>query len=320
MAVFALAALLGVPAAAWLGWFWFVLRPATRSVAKFGPRSLATFASGLLHGFAEWHLKYTIDTKEAIEQGTFDPNKQYLVVWHPHGAFTISALYLFAYYAAASKIFPGGRLYCAIADLLFNVPGLSELLLMCNARSIDSKTVNKVLQAGNCIAIQPGGIHEQVRTDENKEKVYFSGRLGFVRMAIKHGVPLLPIYAFGENQLFSTSDWMIKINVWFYNTFKVGSVLVHGSLFGMPVSPLIPNPFLMPKRGADLHLRWGKPVDVGLADENPSDEKVREVFDKYVEALKLVFDTHKDKLLPKDVAARGLEVIVREERSKQKAS
>merc|ERR1719310_2498494 len=104
--------------------------------------------------------------------------------------------------------------------------------------------MSKVLSEGKCVALQPGGIHEQVNTNFNKETVYFPGRLGFVRMAIKHGVPLLPIYCFGENQLFQTSDWMTKLNVWLYKKFKVGTVLVHSSFFGLPMSAFIPNPFL----------------------------------------------------------------------------
>jgi len=58
-----------------------------------------------------------------------------------------------------------------------------------------------------------------------------------------------------------------------------------------------------------LHFRWGEPVDVGPPDANPSDSKVQEVFERYVQALQKVFNSEKDRLLPKNVAAQGLEVM-----------
>jgi 2-acylglycerol O-acyltransferase 2 len=256
-------------------------------------------------------MRYSINTKEAIEKKVFDPSRQYLVIWHPHGTFTVAAMYFFSYYAASSAIFSSrGKFFCAVADLLLNIPGLAEFLLLCNARSIGKSTVNRVLKEGCTLAMQPGGIHEQVHTDHRKEVVYFPAKLGFIRLAIEHGLPLLPIYAFGENQLFYTSDWLRNINIWLYRQFKVGSLFLHG-LFGLPVTPLLPNPLLLPNPGSNMDLRWGEPVEVGPADSDPSDEKVRDVFARYCASLQKLFDKYKHECLPKEVADLGLEIILR---------
>lgn len=292
----------------WAGWYAVVLRGASRRVGPWGPRWLALALSGMLNRFGCWYLRFSHDTDEKIKAGLFEPGKQYLVVWHPHGAFTITALYFLSNWWARSYPMPG--LFVCVADLLLRVPVLAEFLLLCNARSGDSRTFDSLLANGRTVAVQPGGIAEQVQTDDQQETVFFPKRLGFIRLALKHGVPLLPAYAFGENQLYVTTPAVRSLNCWLYQKFKVGTLFVWGR-GGLLVTPALPNPGLLPVPGGPLNVRWGEPVDVGAPDEAPSDEKVKAVFEKYSAELRRLFDAHKDKCLPPEVAAKGLKVVWR---------
>jgi len=246
---------------------------------------------------------------ESLEAGVWGPDKQYVIAWHPHGAFTIAALYFFSHFWSTN--YPGGgdRFVC-VAPLLLRIPLLSEFLLLCHARSQDSKTFTALLSRGASVAIQPGGIAEQVATDDHQEKVFFPPRLGFIRLAIKQGVPLLPVYAFGENQLYRTTAWTRRLNSFFYRRFKAGTLVVLGQ-GGIPNSPVLPNPLMLPVYRTGLHIRFGEPVDVGPREDNPSEERVQEAFKKYLVALRKLFDRYKDECLPRDVAARGLNVVER---------
>lgn len=305
----AILALRALPVAvAWCGWHAFVLRRASHATVTWGPRWLAVGLSSLLHGFGSWLLNFSHDTQECLQRGLFERDSQYIIVWHPHGAFTVTALYFLSNWWA--RDYPKDGLFVCVADLLLRVPFLSEFLLLCNARSGTAPTFNALLAKGRTVAIQPGGIAEQVATDAEHEVVYFPPRLGFVRLALKYGTPLLPIYAFGENQLYDTTPGVRKLNAWLYKTFRIGTLFVWGRL-GLLTSPMLPNPLLLPAKGRGLHVRWGEPVEVGPADPEPSDEKVQAVFERYVAALQKLFNEHKDKCLPPAVAARGLEVIVR---------
>eukprot|EP00467_Chlorarachnion_reptans_P025278 CAMPEP_0114493232 /NCGR_PEP_ID=MMETSP0109-20121206/3997_1 /TAXON_ID=29199 /ORGANISM="Chlorarachnion reptans, Strain CCCM449" /LENGTH=78 /DNA_ID=CAMNT_0001670165 /DNA_START=364 /DNA_END=597 /DNA_ORIENTATION=+ len=78
--------------------------------------------------------------------------------------------------------------------------------MIMGAKRVNPTTVRKMLKAGHNVAIQPGGIYEQIRTDPKQEVAYFSSTFGFVRQAIQVGVPLLPAYLFGENQIFNISE------------------------------------------------------------------------------------------------------------------
>lgn len=291
----------------WLVWRQLVLEPAKRSKSPWGPRWLAKLASGALFKFGTWWLDFSTNGEESVKYGTWDEGKQFVMAWHPHGAFTIAALYFVSNMWA--RKWPGGpdsphRFVC-VAPLLLNIPGLAEFLLLCNARSQDSKTFSSLLGTGSIVAVQPGGIKEQVATDANRETVLFGRNLGFIRLALKHGTPILPVYAFGENQLYPTSGFVRKLNALFGT-----NLVVHG-LGNIPVTPLLPNPLLLPKAGSGLHIRWGQPVDVGPPDESPSEEKVLLVFEHYVGALRQLFDAHKRTCLPREVADRGLEVLWR---------
>lgn len=287
------------------------MRNAAHSHLPWGPKWLAVAVSKVVFHFSCWYLNYSDNVAEHAAAGHWSDGKQYVVCWHPHGAFAISALCFISRYWAED--FPSqqrGRQFVSVAPLLLRVPFLAEYLMLCHARSQDRKTFKKLLDQGATVAVQPGGIYEQVETDENKERLFFPANLGFIRLAIQHGLPLLPVYSFGENQLFRTAEWVKSINKFFYENFKIGNVLIIG-LFGIPVSPLLPNPFVVPVAGRRLHIHFGKPVDVGPKEAEPSQERVEEVFKRYTAALQEIFKECASKYLPKEVAERGLEINVR---------
>ena len=53
----------------------------------------------------------------------------------------------------------------------------------------------------------------------------------------------------------------------------------------------------------DIHIRYGNPVEVGPQSDDPSDEQVNEVFEKYVAELQSLFAAHASTCLPPEVAA-----------------
>ncbi|CAE7619026.1 2-acylglycerol O-acyltransferase 2 [Symbiodinium microadriaticum] len=101
----------------------------------------------------------------------------------------------------------------------------------------------------------------QVGSDHRREQLVFPPNLGFCRLALKHGVPLLPIYVFGENQVFTTYEWGRQTTAKLFNSFGVCVPLV--------------NP--LPNR-VTLHMMWGEPVEVPGKSEDPEDSEVERVF------------------------------------------
>ena len=233
----------------------------------------------------------------------FDASRQHVVVWHPHGAYsTMAPMHCGQLSVTAQPL----TWYPGVAPVLFQVPLLREALLLLNARSVTGKVVERLAAAGLNVGVQPGGIPEQLQSDHRREIAFFAPKLGFIRLAMRHGAPLLPAYIFGENQAYTTSD--------------LGRRLSHGAhrYLGMPFVPVLGKwylPWLVPKP-TQIHVRWGAPVPVGPPNDDPTDAEVEAVYEAYVAELLRVFDKHKDACLPPDVAARGLTIVKRERRKK----
>jgi len=234
-----------------------------------------------------------------------DKTRQYMIVWHPHGAYaTIPAA--IASWPGAVGWFPF-RYHACIADVLFTLPVVREILMIMGAKRVNRSNIKFLLEEGHSIGIQPGGIYEQIRTDPKQEVAYFPPNLGFIRQAIEAGTPLYPAYLFGENQIFNISDTSRAIAQWCFKWTGVPILLTTGS-YGIPC---IPNK-------TNIHIRMGRPVEVGEKTASPSEERVQQVFEDYKTALLELFNGSKDECLPPEVARRGLKIVVRESTKKNK--
>lgn len=254
-------------------------------------------------------VDFSHNIPEMLKSGRIDPSRQAMLVVGPHGQYTVGALCFYSHWVA--KGWPWTKMSCVVADVLLNFPVIADYLLLVNTKPASVKVIDGLLESGRSVALYPGGIHEQVRTDENEEKLYFPAKLTFVRLAIKHGVDLVPLYSFGENSLWPTSNFATRVNKWLYKMTGIGNVLLHSPVFKIPTSAFLPSPLLFPRFRHPLKCRFGDQVQVGPPDDNPSTEKVLQVFDKYVASLLKLFDEHKEACLPAHVAARGLTVTLR---------
>lgn len=225
-------------------------------------------------------------------------DRQYLVCWHPHAAYTTMALM-----HTATMTIRGDPLtwFTGVAPVLFSLPGLREALLLLNARSVDSSVVAHLAERGLNVGIQPGGVPEQLQADHTREIAVFPPKLGFIRLALRHGMDLLPAYIFGENQAYHTSEASRRTAQSIFRSTGVPLVPISGR-WGLP--------WPVPRR-VEVSVCWGRPVSVGPPDAEPSEQRVAEVFARYCAELRRLFDEHKDSCLPPEVAARGLSIVHR---------
>jgi len=219
----------------------------------------------------------------------------------PHGSFGIGFFLLHFHRLLTEQRFRMFRCYAGGASVLFKVPLLRELLLLLNVREATHRTLDTLISNGNSVALNPGGLYEQVHTTHEQESVILQPKLGFIRLAMKHGVPLLPAYGFGENQMYRSAFYAtptLPLRRWLADRLRIGLPAVYGrfgTIFPFPVH----HGFVV-----------GNPVPTGGPNPNPTDEQVNEVLERWKEEMHRIFDSHKH-LLPPDVAARGLSISVR---------
>jgi 1-acyl-sn-glycerol-3-phosphate acyltransferase len=90
--------------------------------------------------------------------------------------------------------------HVASYDLLFTVPVLGDTLRRVGAEPADPSTVEQALRAGDLALVYPGGDWEACRPWSQRARVDLAGHKGFVRLALRTGVPVVPVVAHGSHE------------------------------------------------------------------------------------------------------------------------
>jgi len=142
---------------------------------------------------------------------------------------------------------------------------------------------------GVAIFVYPGGFHEQLLTIRGKEKAYILNRKGFIKLALEEGCDVVPVYAFGESDLFSHSQIFIKQRMWIQKNFGVAIPLLYGS-FGL-------LPYLSEK---GITMVFGDGIGLKRSEDKMGSKVSNEEIDAghtlYVKKLRELFDKEKTAL------------------------
>jgi len=82
-------------------------------------------------------------------------------------------------------------------DVLMALPGLGNYFRAVGVIPAKRESVSAAFAAGHDVVIWPGGEVDAMRSWKNRDKVVFGGRKGFVRQAIRSGVPIVPVATIG---------------------------------------------------------------------------------------------------------------------------
>jgi len=283
------------------------------SVEPWGP----LWAVKVVHGFwgrimrlcgVESRIVLPRELVHLLEQGQLTPS---VVSFSPHGAMAVGHILCGI---GRQRLVPELQLFrpvAGIASVLFNVPLVRETLLLFGARDAKKSVMDAALASGRSVALNTGGIWEQLSVDDSREALFLQPNLGFIRLALRHAVPIIPSYAFGESQLYRTSAAALGLRQWLARRFRVGIPAARGQPFGLPLPlPVLPYP-----------TKWtyvvGRPVATSAVPvAEPTEEQVREVLARWEDEVLRLFNEHKDELLPPHVAQKGLTISSLSERDR----
>jgi 2-acylglycerol O-acyltransferase 2 len=226
------------------------------------------------------HIPKDFPALKAPADGGKD-QQQYLFALHPHGSMSEFRIMLDG---QLLKLLPGlqSKQVCWLsASVLFRLPIAREFCLWTGCVDAGRKTAEKMLEAGHSVGVIPGGEHEQLITEYGKDLVYIKKRYGFVKLAMRFGVPLVPCYVFGCSDLYYTSKFLIGLRMALVKNLGVAVPLCFGA-YGLPAAPF--------KRPLDIVI--GQPIYFDRCPE-PTNEQVIEAHQKYMDALQALFDKHK---------------------------
>jgi 1-acyl-sn-glycerol-3-phosphate acyltransferase len=83
-------------------------------------------------------------------------------------------------------------------DLLFGIPVIGPFLRRIGAIPAGQKAAEQGLADGGLVVVYPGGDREACRPWTERDKIDLGGHHGFVRLALRAGVPVVPVVAHGS--------------------------------------------------------------------------------------------------------------------------
>nr|XP_014286003.1 diacylglycerol O-acyltransferase 1 [Halyomorpha halys] len=233
-----------------------------------------------------------------IKTADIPPTKKYIFGIFPHGILGIGAHGQFSgENPSFQKLFPGINILSHTLNSNFYFPFSREYVISLGFRSVSKEgLVNSLSKGpGTAVAILPGGSAEAMLCQTGVHKVVLKSRKGFVKLAITTGADLVPIYIFGENELyihymFAKDSFIYKIQEAFRKVTGVAPTLASGRGFFQSIFGILP--FKRP-----LYTVVGKPISVEKK-ENPTTEEITALHTTFTEELVNLFEKYKYNYLP----------------------
>jgi 1-acyl-sn-glycerol-3-phosphate acyltransferase len=91
------------------------------------------------------------------------------------------------------------RFYQLAHNLVLSMPGLG-MLRKYGTVAASPQNARKALESGAALLVYPGGDYEVHRPIWEGNRVDFDGRKGFIKLALEHDVPIVPVVAIGGQE------------------------------------------------------------------------------------------------------------------------
>lgn len=242
--------------------------------------------------------KYTRDYYPTglVKTADLSADKNYLFAAFPHGVLCSHVCTNFIHDTEIfQQFYPHVDLYFASLDGNFYSPIARDVLLSTGMVSVSERSLFNVLtgkpNSGTGCLIVVGGAAESFYADTDEYKLVLKNRKGFVRIALQTGASLVPVFGFGENQLFNLAKnkWLLKFQNFIYKHFGFAPIIILGRGLGS-------FKFQIPKR-LPLITVVGKPIDLPKI-EHPTKEEVTFYHQKFKDELYAIFEKYKTKYDP----------------------
>jgi hypothetical protein len=133
------------------------------------------------------------NVRDAIVNG-----KNFLFAAQPHGILSFVGMC-----AAVSKPDDVIQVPTAVASAVLQTPLLKNLMGIFNLVDASAHNLKKILKGGGSVLIYVGGIAELFKSCRTEERLYLKKRKGFIKLALREGVDVVPIYLFGNTSVLS---------------------------------------------------------------------------------------------------------------------
>jgi len=227
------------------------------------------------------HIRLTLEVSNEFKVSEKKEGAKFIFAIFPHG---VGSDFRVLLQGMLPSLAPNihAKIRSLAASVLFLIPLVREITLFTGCIDASRSVANRALKNGRSLIILPGGEAEQLLTKRGVEKIYLKSRKGFIKLAMRHGVPVVPCYVFGSNDLFHTSDFMQGPRQWLVKNLGVCIPMTWGywgTLCPLPVKNTIV---------------FGAPVDYPCEVKGePTDEELNKAHSDFCDKIKNLFDVKK---------------------------
>ncbi len=135
-----------------------------------------------------------------------------LYVANHNGGFLTPDTYTFC--AAVLRRLGTGELPYGLAhEFAMSLPGFHQLIVPLGAVRASHENARRLFARGHKVLVYPGGDIDSMRAWRDRERVVFGSRRGYIRLALREGVPIIPVVSAGAHEGFVVLDdgrWLAR--------------------------------------------------------------------------------------------------------------
>jgi len=144
-----------------------------------------------------------IEEKETLtaELTNEKDGKNYIFAAQPHGVISLCGMC-----SSVANVPEYRKIKTAVASALLTIPILKNVMGIFELTDASGANLKRILQKPSiegCVVIYIGGLAELFKSSREEERLYLSNRKGFIKLALREGVDILPIYLFGNTSILS---------------------------------------------------------------------------------------------------------------------
>ena len=287
--------------------FWPIILPYLIYISLFSTAATSGDLSGrcdFLRSLGVWSIYASYFPARLHRSEPLLPTRKYIFGYHPHGIISHGAFAAFATEALGfAGLFPGITNTLLTLDSNFRIPFYREYALAMGIASVSRESCENLLSKGGidgegmgrAVTIVIGGARESLDALPHTLRLVLKRRKGFIKLAIHTGADLVPVLAFGENDLYeqvrSENHPVIhKLQMLVKHTLGFTIPLFHArGVFNYDVG-------LMPYR-RPLNIVVGRPIHVVQQRdrEKIDDDYINHLHSLYVQELERIWEEWKDK-------------------------
>lgn len=175
-------------------------------------------------------------------------------------------------------------------DAMLRIPYLKNFLMHGGGIRACRENADRVLERGRKILVAPGGNLEAFRPYRDRHRIRFSGRTGFLRVALRHRAPIVPaVFIGGHETFYVINDGRFIVEaLGLHRRFRLDTFpLFLGLPWGIGLGPLFHLP--LPVR-CRVRVLAPIPLDAWSPDDADDPAVLRHLYDEVTGRMQTALD------------------------------